>query len=106
MGDIKLENLKPEKLKPKISPKACVIMVGSTNTGKSTTVNIMTKSADCTVGEDSNAKPCTQKLQVMEDKDTGLIYMDNPGQLLPDSLSKPTFFLYLFFVSLKCIRLG
>ena len=88
MGDsIKLKKLKPEKLKPKISPKACVIMVGSTNTGKSTTVNIMTKSTDCPEGEDTNAKPCTQNLHEVEDKDTGLIYMDNPGQLLTDILS-------------------
>ena len=86
MGDIKLE-----KLKPKISPKACVIMVGSTNTGKSTTVNIMTKSTDCPEGEDTNAKPCTQKLHAVEDKATGLIYMDNPGQLLTDILSSCNF---------------
>ena len=83
MGDIQLENLKPEKVKPKISPKACVIMVGSTNTGKSTTVNIMTKSTDCKVGEDTNAKPCTQKLHLVEDKGTELIYMDNPGSATP-----------------------
>ena len=97
MGDNKVENLKPVKPKQKISPKACVIMVGSTNTGKSTTVNIMTKSKDCTVGEDTNAKPCTQNLHVVEDKDTGLIYMDNPGQLLPDILSKYTYFLHETF---------
>ena len=97
MGDTKVENLKPANLKQKTSPKACVIMVGSTNTGKSTTVNIMTKSKDCTVGEDTNAKPCTQNLHVVEDKDTGLIYMDNPGQLLPDILSKYTYFLHETF---------
>ena len=97
--DIELENLKTEKLKPKTTPtQACVIMVGSTNTGKSTTVNIMTKSKHCTVGEASNDKPCTQKLQRVEDKDTELIYIDNPGQQLSDVLSKFTFFLYLVFV--------
>ena len=108
MGDIKMEKLKPEKLKTKISPKACVIMVGSTNTGKSTTVNIMTKSTDCPEGEDTNAKPCTQKLHEVEDKDTGLIYMDNPGQL-----HTPRYFIQIllsscnfFVVSLKCVRLG
>ena len=77
MEDIALENLKPGKLKPK---KACVIMVGSTNTGKSTTVNVMTKSKHCTVGKDDQAEPCTQKLDTVEDKDTGLVYMDNPGR--------------------------
>ena len=84
MGDIKLEDLKPGKLKPKISPKACVIMVGSTNTGKSTTVNIMTKSTDCMVGKITDTKPCTQIPKLVE-RDTELIYMDNPG--------KPTQFL-------------
>ena len=93
--DIELENLKTEKLKPKTTPtQACVIMVGSTSTGKSTTVNIMTKSKHCTVGEDTDANPCTQELQMVEDKDTGLIYIDNPGQQLPDILPKVTF-LYL-----------
>ena len=97
--DIELENLKPDKLKPKTTPtQAYVIMVGSTNTGKSTTVNIMTKSKHCTVGEASNDQPCTQILQMVEDKDTELIYIDNPGQQLSDVLSKFTFFLYLVFV--------
>ena len=58
----------------------------------------MTKSKHCTVGEDTNDKPCTQKLQMVEDKDTELIYIDNPGQQLSDVLSKFTFFLYLVFV--------
>ena len=98
--DIELENLNTEKLKLKTTPtQACVIMVGSTNTGKSTTVNIMTKSKNCTVGEASNDKPCTQKLQRGEDKGTELIYIDNPGQQLqmfyPNSPSSCILFLYI-----------
>ena len=79
MGDIKLEDLKPGKLKPKISPKAWVIMVGSTNTGKSTTVNIMTKSTDCMIGKITDTNPCTQIPKLVE-RDTELSYMDNPGK--------------------------
>ena len=85
-------NIELEQLNQQPEPtQACVIMVGSTNTGKSRTVNIMTKSKHCTVGEDTDANPCTQELQMVEDKDTGLIYMDNPGQQLPDFLSNLTF---------------
>jgi len=90
MGDIELENRKPGKLKPKISSKACVIMVGSTNTGKSRTVNIMTKSTDCMIGEITDTKPCTQKPKLVE-KDTELIYMDNPGWDDPEKSNRATF---------------
>ena len=84
MGDI--IKMKEKQTLKKSQQKACVIMVGSTNTGKSTTVNIMTKSKECIVGKDNQYDPCTQKLKLV-DKDSELVYMDNPGQPFTNVLS-------------------
>ena len=84
MGDI--IKMKEKQTLKKSQQKACVIMVGSTNTGKSTTVNIMTKSKECIVGKDNQYDPCTQKLKLV-DKDSELVYMDNPGQPFTNILS-------------------